>query len=277
MDGLEFDDNMSENGAVHSRVLGVLLKSHLDGLQPRLREIIAVATAQCLDAGSHLANQWTEVNSFDFSTRIVTCANAVIFFGSELASDPAFIDVAMRYPNDLFITAELLRFLPEFARPLAAKALKRRFDTPETLVSYLMPLVQRRIDEAQAGIGQQYHDLIQFFIDSSRRKRMWSAHRIVQVTLGVWFASVHQPALTMVNILEDLYAQPEAARYIREEVSTMTSKSNTPVHIEQLALLDSFLKESARVHPSDSITARRKAIKPFTFSDGTKLEKNDIV
>ncbi|KAF2202264.1 cytochrome P450 [Delitschia confertaspora ATCC 74209] len=277
MDGIEFDDNMSENGAVHSRVLGVLLKIHLDDLQPSLRATISAATAQCLDAGSHLAHDWTEVNSFDFATRIVTHANAVVFFGAQLASDPAFIDVAMRYPNDLFLTAELLRFLPQSIRPYAARALKRSFSTPETLVAYLMPLVERRLEETHTGGGQQHRDLVQFFIDSSRRKGVWSAHRIVQVILGVWFASVHQPALTLVSILDDLHAQPEASRIIRDEISTMTDEHNVPVHVDQLPLLDSFLKESARLHPSDSITARRKAIKPFTFSDGTRLEKNDVV
>jgi cytochrome P450 len=277
MDGIEFDDNMSENGNIHVRILGVLLKSQLDYLQPSLHATISAATARCLDAGPHLTDHWTEINCFDFATRVVTHANAVVFFGAELASDPAFIDVAMRYPNDLFLTAELLRFLPKYIRPYAAKALKRSFNTTETLVAYLMPLVERRVAETHAGGGQQHRDLVQLFIDTTRRKGMWSAHRIVQVMLGVWFASVHQPALTLVNILDDLHAHPEVLRHIREEVSTMTDEDNLPAHLEQLPLLDSFLKESARVHPSDSITARRKAVKPFTFSDGTRLEKNDVV
>ncbi|KAH8732405.1 cytochrome P450, partial [Phaeosphaeriaceae sp. PMI808] len=228
-----------------------------------------MATAQYLNAGSHLAHQWTEVNSFDFATGIVTHANAVIFFGTELASDSAFINVAMRYPNGLFIMAELLRFLLESLRPLAAKALKKKFNSPEILVSDLMPLVQGRMDKVRAGTNQPHRDLVQFFIDSGRRKMMWSAHRIVQVILGVWFASVHQPALTMVSILEGLDAQLETLRCIRED------GENTATHIDHLSLLDSFLKESARLHLSDSITARGEAIKPFTFNDSTRLEKND--
>ncbi|PVI01732.1 cytochrome P450 [Periconia macrospinosa] len=278
MDGLEFNDNMSENGAVHSRVLGVLLKSHLDELQPMLQETISTATAQYLNAGSHHAHQqWTEVNSFDFASGVVTHANALVFFGPELASDPAFIDIAMRYPKDLFVTAELLRFLPERLRPCAARALKKKFDTPGLLVSYLMPFVQRRVDEVIAGVDGQHRDLVQFFIESSRRKMMWSTHRIVQVILGIWFASVHQPALTMVNIIEDLHAQPEAWRCVQEELDALMNQERTMGNIDHLPLLDSFLKESARLHPSDSITARRKAVKPFAFSDGTMVEKDDVV
>ncbi|PSN59696.1 cytochrome P450 [Corynespora cassiicola Philippines] len=277
MDGLDFDDDMSENGAIHSRVLGVLLKNHLDHLQPALGAIISAATTQYLIEGSHPAHDWREVNSFEFMTRIVTHANAFVFFGAQLAGNPDFIQVAMKYPHDLFIKAELLRFLPESIRPYVAKALKRSFSTPEKLVAYLMPLVEQRIKETLAGGGQPYFDLIQFFIDSSRRKGMWSAHKIVQVIMGVWFASVHQPALTLVSILDDLHAHPDAARLIQEEVSTLTDEDKILAHIESLPLLDSFLKESARLHPSDSITARRKAVKPFTFSDGTKIEKDDVV
>ena len=277
MDGIEFDDNMAENGVIHSRALGVLLKGHMDDLQPSLLSFISAAVAQCLGTGLPQVHDWTEVNSFDFATRVVTRANVVVFFGPQSASDPAFVNTAMQYPNDLFITAELLRMLPESTRPFAARLLKRKFNSPDRLVRYLVPLVEERIAELAAGSGQHHLDLIQFFITSNRRKGMWSARKIVQVILGVWFASVHQPALTLVNILDDCSTQPEASKLVREEIFGMMNAYKVPVNVEQLPFLDSFLRESARLHPTDSITARRIAIKPFTFRDGTRLEKNDVV
>jgi cytochrome P450 len=269
MDGIEFDDNMSENGAVHVRVLGVVLKNHLDDLQSTIQAAITDASAESIDASSRI-DSWAEVDSFAFATQIVAQANAVVFFGSDLASNPAFINAAMEYPKELFLMAEMLRFLPQVLRPYAARAL-------ETLVAYLVPLVERRFEERHTTKSSQHRDLVQFFIESSQRKGMWSVQRIVQVILGVWFASVHQPALTLVSILEDLHSQPEVSRLIREEVFTVTDNNGVPTQVDKSPLLDSFLKESARLHPTDSITARRKAIKPFEFSDGTRLEKNDVV
>jgi cytochrome P450 len=276
MDGIEFDDNMNENGAIHMRVLGVVLKSHLDDLQSTIYAAITDATAESIDASSRI-DGWAEVDSFAFATQIVAQANAVVFFGSDLASNPAFINAAMEYPKELFLMAEMLRFLPQVLRPYAARALKTKFQSLETLVAYLVPLVERRFEERHTTKGSQHRDLVQFFIESSQRKGMWSVQRIVQVILGVWFASVHQPALTLVSILEDLHAQPEVVRLIREEVFAVTDNKGVPMHVDKSPLLDSFIKESARLHPTDSITARRKAIKPFEFSDGTILEKNDIV
>ncbi|KAI8942783.1 hypothetical protein NX059_000826 [Plenodomus lindquistii] len=276
MDGIEFDDNMSDNGAIHSRVLGVVLKSHLDNLQSKIHAAITDATAKSIGTSSHI-NRWTEVDSFAFATRIVAEANAVVFFGSDLASISAFIDAAMEYPKELFLMAEVLRFLPQVLRPYAAKVLKTKFRSLETLLAHLVPFVEKRFQEKYSTEGPRHRDLIQFFIESSQRKGMWSVQRIVQVILGVWFASVHQPALTLVSIFEDLYTQPEVSRLIREEILTVTDDNGVPTKVDESPLLDSFLKESARLSPTDSITARRKAIKPFEFSDGTRVEKNDVV
>jgi cytochrome P450 len=45
----------------------------------------------------------------------------------------------------------------------------------------------------------------------------------------------------------------------------------------KLELLDSFLKESARLNTSESISLRRKAMQPFTFKDGTHIPAEDWV
>lgn len=37
--------------------------------------------------------------------------------------------------------------------------------------------------------------------------------------------------------------------------------------ITQLPILDSFIKESVRINPLDKVAIRRKALKPYTFSD----------
>lgn len=56
---------------------------------------------------------------------------------------------------------------------------------------------------------------------------------------------------------------------ISKSISMLTSLDNAP-------LLDALLKESAYLHPSDSISIRRKVLKPFKFSDGTHILPGDV-
>jgi cytochrome P450 len=108
----------------------------------------------------------------------------------------------------------------------------------------------------------------------------------VQVLLGIWFASVHQPAMCLFYALDDLCLHPGYAVTLREKISQAMqvqehiSKFDTTrtckIDLTTLPLLDAFLKESARLHPTDSISVRRKALQPFTLSDGTSLAKGDV-
>ncbi|KAL8881525.1 MAG: hypothetical protein Q9198_001286, partial [Flavoplaca austrocitrina] len=44
-----------------------------------------------------------------------------------------------------------------------------------------------------------------------------------------------------------------------------------------LPLLDSFIRESARTTPVESISTRRQALEPFVLSDGWKVETGDVL
>jgi len=67
-------------------------------------------------------------------------------------------------------------------------------------------------------------------------------------------------------ILLDLCSHPEYIELLRKELASQeTLDYNT---ISSLPILDSFIKESVRLNPADEMGLRRKALKPFTFSNG---------
>ena len=105
-------------------------------------------------------------------------------------------------------------------------------------------------------------------IGSSPKQSPWSATKIVQVTLGLWSGSIHQPAMVrnsqpslfiladiraqaIVYALYDLCQHPQYIEALREEM-TRCEENKTGDPFEEMVLLDSFLKESARFSPSDS-------------------------
>lgn len=274
MNGLDVQDRMTANGTVHSRVLRVVLRSHLNDLQPALDRVISTTFTNEILSGRQLPGEWKQLPSFLMAKRVITAANSVVFFGEHLSQDPEFLKAALDYPDDLLTTAELLRFIPSVLAPFAAPILMRRHQASKVLVDRLTPLVDDRLKQNQCDPSRvKPVDCISFFIDANSQKSTWSAEKIVQVLLGIWFASVHQPALSLVYALDDLCQHPDVVEPLRNELRICDAARGD---LDSLPLLDSFLKESARLHPSDSISVRRKVLQPYTFSDGTHLAVGDV-
>ncbi|KAL2047513.1 hypothetical protein ABVK25_011442 [Lepraria finkii] len=263
MNGLAVEDRMSANGNLHSRVLRVVLRSHLGHLQPSLYSVICNSSTHGFETGRKLPNAWTELQSFSMAKEIIAAANSLVFFGESLSGDPQFVKAALDYPDDLFKTAEVLRLMPSVLAPIAAPILMRQHQASKVLVEHLEPVVEQRLEQSKSidgFLGPKPLDCIQFFIDASLQKDTWSAHKIIQVILGIWFASVHEPALSLTYALDDLCTYPEYVDLLRKELSTCNVIEDD---LDTLPLLDSFLKESARLHSSDSISIRRKVLQPY--------------
>ena len=276
MNGLEVEDQMNANGNLHSRALRVILSSHLNDLQPLLGQIISDTFTKEFFSGKKLSGHWMQLQSFSMAKRVITAANSLVFFGEHLSHDPEFLRAALDYPDDLLTTAEILHFVPSILAPFAGPILMRQHQASKVLVSHLTPLIEERLEQRKPdhnGPRVKHLDFIEFLIDTNTQRDHWSSEKIVQVILGIWFASVHQPALSLVYALDDLCSHPEYVEPLRKEIETC---DKTQGDLDSLPLLDSFLKESARLHPSDSISVRRKVLEPYTFSDGTHLTIGDI-
>ena len=278
MNGLEVQDTMSANGSLHSRVLSKVLRSHLDQLQPSLTRAVSVNIESQVQKASKMSDDWVRLPTFSMAKSVICTANCQAFFGPSLTSNKEFFQAASEYPEDLLKTAEILRLLPPLLRPLLAPVLMRQHQASLTILRHLIPEIQRRmrqkLDREMERPQQEQVDCLQFFIDAtSSQKEAWSPLRLVQAILGIWFASVHQPALSLVYALEHLCVYPEAAARLRDELENDLHPNS---NIDKLPLLDSFLKESSRLHPSDSISVRRKVLKPYMFSDGTCLNRGDV-
>lgn len=66
---------------------------------------------------------------------------------------------------------------------------------------------------------------------------------------------------------------PEYTPLLREEIQTAQSSSDWVRHLHELPLLNSFIKESMRLHPADSITLRRKALQNFSMRGEITIPK----
>jgi cytochrome P450 len=144
--------------------------------------------------------------------------------------------------------------------------------------SRLIPITEERIEErirkAQGHPVPEHKDCIQWVMESSPRSKPWTAERIVHELMALWFGSVHIVTTNICFAVHDICLYPEYLAPLRKELD-----SGEWEHFEQtgkgLPLLDSFLKESGRTTPTESMSSRRMALEPFSLSDGTQLNIGD--
>ncbi|TGJ78259.1 hypothetical protein E0Z10_g10499 [Xylaria hypoxylon] len=169
-----------------------------------------------------------------------------------------FTTAALEFPQIVVFAAECLRITPKLLRPLVAALVTRRHRAARTLFKYLEPIVQQRLmlRAQNEEIKDKPVDCMQWLIDTSPRQQQWSVARMIGEIIAIWFSSVHQLAM---------------------ELLEHKATKNGSVDVEELPLLDSFLKESIRYSNADAISCRRKALQDYTLQDGPRIEKGDWV
>lgn len=72
----------------------------------------------------------------------------------------------------------------------------------------------------------------------------------------------------------DLAVSPECIGPLRDEIRSVMAEHNgtiTTRALQQMMKLDSFMRESLRLHPPLTTTSHREVIQPFSFSNGQKI------
>lgn len=95
------------------------------------------------------------------------------------------------------------------------------------------------------------NDSLRWLIDTSPKKNPWSIDRLVGEVMGIWYGSVHTLSIAMTYALLDLYTRPQYIEPLRAELEA-TDLDIMKGSSEELPLLDSFLRESARLSAFES-------------------------
>jgi cytochrome P450 len=110
-------------------------------------------------------------------------------------------------------------------------------------------------------------------METSPAKAPWTPQRIVHELMAIWFGSVHAVSTTVTFAIHDLCLHPQYVVPLRQELQTLyTGFERTGTG---LPLLDSFIKESARLTPVESQSTRRSALQPFSLNNGTHVNVGD--
>ncbi|KAI0502862.1 cytochrome P450 [Xylaria bambusicola] len=278
MCGFNWFDRRGTEGVGFIRALRTLLTNNLPEILPDLGTIVSVRLDELLSESPVMDGQ-RQSQVYPIIIKLVVLSNAVSFFGKDLAKNEEFMNSALAYIEETLICAEVIRLVPKRIAGLLGGVVSRRLRSQRVIFDTLLPVAEQRcLEREQKKLGQtvpHHADCIQWIMETSPTQKPWSATRIVHELMAIWFGSVHALSTTITFAIHDLCLHPEYVEPLRAE---LFHGHGSFTHTAQgLPLLDSFIKESARLTPVESMSTRRAALMPFTLSDGTTVNVGDWV
>jgi cytochrome P450 len=193
----------------------------------------------------------------------------------------AFMDAAYENIEHVMRASEAIRVMPKFLAPFLGKFFSSSPNSQEIWHTTLRENIEHRLaTQVRSKDGSlpadRPRDIVQWVIETAPKDQKWSPGRFTHEVMALWFGSIHGLSISATFALFALCNHPEYAEPLRAELQSdewvkFIETSNG------LPLLDSFIKESARMQPMDHMTSRRVALKPFSLSNGAKINSGDWI
>ncbi|TFK70908.1 cytochrome P450 [Pluteus cervinus] len=241
-----------------------------------LQDEIAAAFSEYVPATD---DEWSSVPAYSTIVEVVCRATNRIFVGLPLCRDPEYRKLNINFTVDAFKAGVLLSQFPKIFRPIAARLFTNMHAKILHAMDLLGPMLEERfVRDEKFGLEdpERPSDLVSWMLDYAKPQYRTVRDFTMRI-LVLNFAAIHTTTAALTNALYDLAVHPEYIEPMREEIlSVIASEGWTKVGINKLRKVDSFLRESQRL-VSGALSVTRRAMKDFTFSDGTVVPKGSYV
>lgn len=209
-------------------------------------------TSDALQIAFGADRDWHTISLKENLLDIVARLSSRVFLGKELCRNKEWLRITKDYTVDAFISARLLRMIPDLVRPVlywfvpTCARLRREVAAARRLI---MPEVERRRVRAEKALAAgkkppKAADAIGWMVEVSKGRDV----DYVAAQLSLSLAAIHTTSETSANILLQLCETPEVIEPLRQEVTEVLSTDGwSKVSLYKMKLMDSFLKEVQRV------------------------------
>ncbi|KAI3390484.1 hypothetical protein diail_9512, partial [Diaporthe ilicicola] len=209
-------DKRGADGAPLLKTLRTDLTGHLPGVLPEIRRAMSGLLDKVHD--SHRTINGTKQSPlYPMVIKAITKSNALAFFGEDIARNEEFMKVGSAFIEQTLIIAEVCRLLPDALSNHIGKLLSSSLNSGKIIHSILDPVVEQRFEErARQKLGYEV------------------------------------PNHTGCFALFDLCLHPEYISPLRDEIERTGWEEFDQSQGKLFPLMDSFMKESARLTPVES-------------------------
>ncbi|KAK1855248.1 cytochrome p450 [Colletotrichum chrysophilum] len=220
------------------------------------------------------SKEWQEVKFFPVALQLSSRLSAKILLGDRLARSKQWAALSISFASLILSAGRDLRPWPVLLRPLVHRFLPslNLLRSQIALAKELMePELAAARSQTRKDADEKSKDSLSW-IEEVRRGREFD---VVAGQLFLTFAAIHTTSSILTALMYDLLANPEYFGQLREEIVRVFGEENgwSKNSLYKLKLMDSCLKETARLHVLGPHMFNRKVEAPVTLSDGTHLPK----
>ncbi|PPQ72663.1 hypothetical protein CVT24_012641 [Panaeolus cyanescens] len=271
-----FGSQTLRNDYHHHLIRGIFTKSI-----PLLITDIHVELKEAFDELIPLSEEWSPLHlSNGPAMQLVGRAINRSFVGEPLCRNLEYIASNVACATDVMKTAVLLRRLPLFLKPLVGFFVSNLPELLEKNKEFTVPIIQER-RQAMQEKGSEYEgkpsDFLSWLMEIAEGNDAKDEELAVRILL-LNLAASHTTSRTFVHVVYHLAANPRFQELLRTEVDEIVERDGwTKSALDDMVIVDSFIKECLRLHPGGHTAIPRIALQDFTFSNGQTIPKGTTV
>ncbi|KAF5505788.1 Efflux pump aflT [Colletotrichum siamense] len=216
--------------------------------------------------------EWTSVNVSYAAGQLTAQIMARAFVGKSLSRDQSWVDGQVSYLAYVWAAARGIQQWPKWAQPLVYRFVKGYKDLrneERRLADRLrteFDVARLGNDRSEAGKIRERTMIDDFLAVTDPGKQDDIVfHMTLQYQLI--FTAIHPTSETLWQVLYDIALYPEYQEILRNELKEV-DRTDEKSWLSQVPKMDSFMKESQRLHAASLVTLTRKVLKPMTTSSG---------
>ncbi|KAL4965799.1 cytochrome P450 [Aspergillus stella-maris] len=226
--------------------------------------------------------EWRSISVKQQNLNLVARLSSRVFLGRPICRNGQWLEIAKNHTVDSFLAARDLRAQPFFLRPIMHyfmphnKNIQRHYTDAKRIIETEVERrrIRAEITLASGGKPPKVSDAIGWMVEVANGKKNVD---YVAAQLSLTVAAIHATTEALTVALLDLVTYPDLIPQLRKEVIEVlgTGARWSKQALYKMKLMDSFLKESQRLHPINTIAVsmNRKVMRSLTLSDGTTLPR----
>ncbi|KAK0641430.1 cytochrome P450 [Cercophora newfieldiana] len=267
-----------------------VIRTDLIRNQPFLYPGLEAERAAVIDEKLPRTKEWQSVNPYPIFAYIIARLAAKTFASAELSRNDEWLGIMIGVTQTSMAAAHALRaswpwwtrWLARYVFPPVKKVVADRARAAEIL----RPILEERVAalHSDSEKSERPNDGIQWLVEyyhARGKGARLTPELLAQNQLFYAMAAIHSSTAILLSVLYDLIDERQAnvKAELVDEIEQVHKEfgSWTRQAVSKLVKLDSFMKESQRVHYVGHARVTRAAQVPYTFKDGLHLPKGTMI
>ncbi|KAF9886946.1 hypothetical protein FE257_010687 [Aspergillus nanangensis] len=231
--------------------------------------------------------EWKEVGLLMTMFEIVAKINACAFVGRDLGTNNKWVKAVMHSPLVIHVGNLVMNACPALLRPLLAPLIflptkMNQWDMRKLLTPMLradIAAFEDTKDRSEMLRPKEAGKIpITGMLLSRYKQGQATLRQLIVDYILISFDSTPSTGSALYHVICELAAHPEAAEVMRKELEEVMVDGSLPqTHLQELQRMDSFLRESFRLHPVSLFSLQRVLTKPVKLSAGPTIPAGAII